>query len=68
MAAHAGLAGRVFAQVSSWPTVVDPVNDTLRTRASANSSLAVTEPGAVTTFSTPGGMPASIASRPSSRG
>ena len=45
---------------SNRPTPVEPVNDSLRTRAS-DSMAAVSGPGSevVTTFTTPGGTPAS---------
>ena len=45
---------------------MDPVKDTLRTRASANNAPATVEPRPVTTLTTPGGTPASVASRPNS--
>src|SRR5882757_1010314 len=52
--------------IRCWPTSVEPVNDTLRTRRSANRVFATVDPGPVMTLRTPGGTPASTARRPNS--
>ena len=47
------------------PTSVDPVNATLSTSGLRTSSSPTTDPGPGTTFTTPGGIPASRHSSPS---
>ena len=49
----------------SWPVVVSPVKATLPMPACPAIAAPAEPPGPVTTFSTPGGIPASSASSPS---